>query len=511
MAPPRKPLTTYSRRSRARAASKADDQASSPLQPLPTDMEDVTMTEMARRMQKRSRQSSSIVESGQQIEEGSQKAKKAKNDTAGISEAVQPSPVPYWISSTLSERMTGQLPIQPSQMPETLFCTPCPSFCSEKAMLPSSTAQSVCPEQGDFSPLPAARHMLSRTSSRHLKENCLRALGSPFDSRPPSRITSPSTAQMKEKRKGKGKAQRSPPYAKSRTFSVPADPMTMDVGEQGLLVHGERKYETKYASATQVGQPRTSLNSHHRTGSIPTVSSIQITHNWLAHPAALSKASGLNASPTHSSFFLDVPNGASTPPRKRRATTGMRIETQDYDITLSDMSMSSSTSSGAYTQAESHQSSPESDGVPRRPPLRMRRRTITDPSGGSLFSSVLDFSGSAAEEQRASVALDVQGADSHRRTTSDRSHREDHAPLATAFSALNVGLASAFTPGVDTLQTTHGHVLHRSASLPALNVSPQPSCAPGMTSYDLPGDLGGLDSSDTQLRDLFTTLQLGGR
>ena len=141
-----------------------------------------------------------------------------------------------------------------------------------------------------------------------------------------------------------------------------------------------------------------------------------------------------------------------------------------------------------------------------RSPMRMRRRTITNPSGGSLFSSVLDFSGSAAEEQRASFALDVHGVESHNRTFTHKPHQDDHAFLATAFSGLNVGLASAFAPAPDSTQPTAAPALHRSTSLPTLHASP-PSAK---LSSDSPGELASLGPSDRQLKDLFVTLQLHG-
>ncbi|KAH9933370.1 uncharacterized protein B0H18DRAFT_1208097 [Fomitopsis serialis] len=506
---PRKPLTTYSRRSRARTTNTVNTQTSSPLQPLPADKEDVTVTEMTRRMQKRSRQAaypSPAAADDPQIGGELQKAKKAKSNDAQVSDDGEPSRAFLALSSALGERVVGQIPSQPTQMSE-MFCTPHPSFRSENAMMPS-----VSSGKEQFSPLPAARHMLSRTSSRRLKENRTRALGTPFSSQPGSRAASPA------KIKNQGKVQRPYNHAKSRTLSATLDPATLAHAIQDPLATGADNNASICSAtiraqfdATQDKQQRSTHSLHYRTGSIPIVPSIQTTDDWLAHPTVLSKNAGLEPSPELQSFFLGVPNDASTPPRKRRATTGgVRLETQDFDITLSDMSLDSVTHSNAYTQSATRPSSPESSDLPRRPPVRMRRRTINNPSGDNLFSSVLNFSGSA-EEQRASYALDVHGVESRQRTSPKSTH-EDHASLATTFSSLNVGLASAFTHATDPGQPTSGHALHRSASLPTLHASPvsaKPGDVVGQTSSDSPVDLGGFDSPDTHLRELFMTLELG--
>lgn len=499
-----RPLTTYTRRSRARAASKANRQTSSPLEPLPAGTEDVTVTEMTRRMQKRSRQAlSSVTDDEGRAGEDLQKLKKAKS---GV---VLDSTVPDFPTAVnaagpfdVDQSSTGPPLTQRLGGSDMVFCTPRPPACSDYAMMPSSVPRSAYSEQGELSPLPAAHHMLSRTSSRHLKENRLLALGSPFSSRPGSRAASPSMIQKKGK--GKGKTQRPLRHVKSRTLSVPD---TSRIVTAAQVLHPVPASDSTTEDVNAHQRPSASgFAAHHRTGSIPTVPSTQ-ADDWLAHSASLHRNITIGASPTHASFFFDVPDEASTPPRKRRATTGgMRIETQDYDLTLSDMWLDSVVPSSAYTQSASRPSSPESNAAPRRPPMRMRRRTITNPSGGGLFSSVLDFSGSAAEEQRASFALDVHGVDSHNRSFTHKPHQDDHASLATAFSGLNVGLASAFGQAPDAMQPTPGHALHRSTSLPTLHASP-PSAKP---SSDSPGELPGRGSSDRQLRDLFVTLQLYG-
>ena len=504
MALSHKPLTTYTRRSRARAANKSNRQASSPLEPLPAGTEDVTVTEMTRRMQKRSRQAaSSITDDEGQTEEALQKLKKPKSGMV-LDSNVLHFPATVNAAAPFDADQSNACPPLSQRLGKSdmVFCTPRPPACSDYAMMPSSVPRPVYSEQRELSPLPAAHHMLSRTSSRHLKENRLLALGSPFSSRPGSRAASPGMTQKKGK--GKGKTQRPLRHVKTRTLSVPD---TSRIVTAAQVLHPVPASGTTTEDVNAHQRPSASgLAAHCRTGSIPTVSSTQ-AGDWLAHSAKLHKNITIGASPTHASFFFDVPDEASTPPRKRRATTGgMRIETQDYDLTLSDMSLDSVVPSGAYTQSASRPSSPESNAAPRRPLVRMRRRTITNPSGGSLFSSVLDFSGSAAEEQRASFALDVHGVDSHNRSFTHKPQQDDHASLATAFSGLNVALASAFAPAPDATQPTLGHALHRSTSLPALHASPPPAKLSG----DSPGELPGLGSSDRQLRDLFVTLELCG-
>lgn len=452
------------------------------------------MTEMTHRMQKRSRQAASSNTDDEGLAgEDLQKLKKAKSGGPNVpySPATLNAPGPLDVdkSSTCLSQGPGKS--------DMVFCTPRLPACSDYAMMPSSVPRSAYSE---LSPLPAAHHMLSRTSSRHLKENRQHALGSPFSSRPSSRAASPFMAQGKGK--GKGKTQGPSRHVKSRsTLSVP-DTRTVNAAR---ALHPVSASDTTTEDVTTHQRPPASgLAAHHRTGSIPNVSSTR-ADDWLAHSATLHKDITISASPTHSSFFLNVPNDTSTPPQNRCPTTSaMRLETQDYDLTLSDMSLASVVSSGAYTQ--SRLSSPESNAAPRPPITRMRRRTITNPSGGGLFSSILDFSGSAADEQRASFALDVHGVDSHNRTSTHKAHLGDHASLATAYSGLDVELASAFAPDPDATQPIHGHALHRSTSLPTLHASPPFANISGNS----PGELVSLSSSDGQLRDLFVTLQIYG-
>ncbi|KAH9840076.1 uncharacterized protein C8Q71DRAFT_745695, partial [Rhodofomes roseus] len=320
MALSRKPLTTYSRRSRARTTGKNRAQQSSPLEQLPADQEDVTMTEMTRRMQKRSRRTASTTDDDPHTGDELQIVKRAKNDAAKDSGDDEPSPALLVAPPALRAHTVGQIPSQ-LQAPEILFCTPHPSFCSEDAMIPSSAARSVRSDKEEFSPLPAARRMLFRTSSRNLKENCDRALGSPFSSRPGSRAASPSAAMMK------GRIRKPSHHVKSRTLSAPLDPARLAHAAHGLLATAADNVAGGHL-AIQAKQEKHGNSLHHRTGSYPTASSVQVVDDWLAHPTVLPLGGGaiLEPSPDHASFFLDAPNESSTPPRKRRATTGgMRI------------------------------------------------------------------------------------------------------------------------------------------------------------------------------------------
>jgi len=192
------------------------------------------------------------------------------------------------------------------------FQTPYPSAATEQFKLDSSVGQPLPPEK--FSPLPAARRIFSRTSSRNLKENLSRSsrpLASPFHSRPGSVASSP---------KGKTKNNRRP-LISSRTLS---DNKTQnDAPEEPTF---------SVTQSTQISPLPSKIIPRDRRPSVPNPAQMlqQIPHqDWLVPPKALSRSrasltecNSVFGSPTElgigSFSFLDnFPQAASTPHHKR--------------------------------------------------------------------------------------------------------------------------------------------------------------------------------------------------
>ncbi|KAG1770207.1 hypothetical protein EDD22DRAFT_91503 [Suillus occidentalis] len=170
-------VTYAHKRGRAKAAAKL---LSSPLEALPLDRDDITRSEMSRRMLKRSR---GVANEGE--------------DTM---------------------RLKGRLVKRARQAVESdapeaeanvdMFQTPFPSA---EYVHSSSVTRPLVPEE--FSPVPIVKRILSRTSSRNLKENDTSLpLASPFHSRPSSPHTASAT-------KAKARSSRIPLHLKSRTLS----------------------------------------------------------------------------------------------------------------------------------------------------------------------------------------------------------------------------------------------------------------------------------------------------
>ncbi|KAG2362192.1 hypothetical protein BDR07DRAFT_1065099 [Suillus spraguei] len=170
-------VTYAHKRGRTKASAKL---LSSPLEALPPDHDDITRSEMSRRMLKRSR----VVAN-------------EDHDAIGLKCRV-----------VKRARQAVELNAPGAEADVDAFQTPFPSA---EYVHPSSVTRPVIQEE--FSPVPNVKRILSRTSSRNLKENSTSLpLASPFHSRPSSPHTSSTT-------KAKARSSRIPLHLKSRTLS----------------------------------------------------------------------------------------------------------------------------------------------------------------------------------------------------------------------------------------------------------------------------------------------------
>ncbi|PCH44427.1 hypothetical protein WOLCODRAFT_165139 [Wolfiporia cocos MD-104 SS10] len=463
---------------------------------------------MTRRMKKRSRQTS---RSGTESTEDSGAANRSKADMQrGKRARVEVKLTEGKLPSSGSLSPTGpaleDLPISLYPQPhdtEMLFFTPRPKTSSNHATSPGSVTH-IAPPGDDLSPIPAARRFLSRTSSRNLKENSNR-LASPFTSHPSSRAGSPT------KSKPKKKIQRSTFHTKSRTLSVALDPTALNQNvnfnqssSAGILAQAQAKKAQSSKSDTM---------THTRTGSIPIIPSLQDLSSdpWLVNPGSFTRyREELDSDIEHPSFFFDVPLGISTPPRKRRATTGvLRMRPDSSDLELSEHSPCWRGNDG---EGLSRSPSPSAGSSGGHFQARRRRRTITHPAEADGFSRVLDFTSSIKDLRRTSSISCLNDVDASDQTTKPITQLSQASPLSTAFSKINLGLASAFSlSGIQSsLSPLSG--LARSASAPTLE--PAPLAANEGIRSALPSSGSSLtghrdyESDDDELKGLFSELEL---
>ena len=360
------------------------NQASSPAPVGSQDEPDITLSEMSRRMLKRSLQvcgDLSQSESNEPISADSKRPKKfLHSDNSSV---------------TFDELSSRTVILRAPD--STSFQAPSQSSSSDNLTEIVSRT-----DMEPLSPLPVARRILSRTSSRNLKENANipRNLASPFSSRPGSRTGSPVRQrhrQFQAALKSQTLSSNIPkPPNKSLLSCIPADKLGLPV-----------------ASATTPSSPVSQIPStsksqailHSRTSSIPTIptSSFGLLSDasWLVPPKIL------NRSPEefreeievlHSGdpfFFFGVPDQVSTPAQKadiiipnHSFATGTYSD--DSDAYMSDTSDNLGLDVVAAAKALIP---PASHRQPRR-----RRRTIMHVSSDSIFSSPLDFSAYITDE-----------------------------------------------------------------------------------------------------------------
>ncbi|KAF9820869.1 hypothetical protein IEO21_01096 [Rhodonia placenta] len=500
----RKPLTTYSHRRTRVKNTTSEIPKSSPLQAVPSDTEEITLEEMAHRMKKRSRQtalSDTTLSRSLAVRDSSKPCKKAKLSSLVNSD------------DTLSSNAAAFSYISTQSLASGQFCTPKPAVCSDQPVLSAADSQERALEPAGFSPLPVAHHLLSRTSSRNLKENSNRGLASPFTSRPNSRAGSPM-GLVKSKTKGNG---RRPSHQKSRTLSTSRlSPVTRQVQDKATeakpdditastnVLSSSFKSGKQYPVSQATGAVKS--NMHIRTGSIPTMAA-SASDTWLVLPETFGRSAQLDGNSEHASFFTDAPTQVSTPPRMRRATTGaVRMQAGSLEADMSD----SSASKGAKLDTDAHMqdaspSRPSVGAFVGRPPPRRRRRTINHPSTDGLFSSVLDFS-TSAEDKRPSSALGVPIGQSANQQ--HMLHAGSALSLSSNFSGLDLGLASAFAS--ISSPPSASSTLYQSPSAPApkldhglgyihVSESRASSSDPDVHMHDTDGE---------ELRDLFSTMGL---
>ncbi|KAH0836476.1 hypothetical protein J3R83DRAFT_8085 [Lanmaoa asiatica] len=288
-------VTYAHKRRRVQNASKK--LFSSPLEVLPPEMDDLTRSQMARRMLKRSRR----VTLAEQLEDKNIEhirehlAKRIKHTQERVSNV----------------ELTG-VPFDMPPQDDTTFQTPFPS---SQSVHEPAVAKPLVP--GQLSPVPVAKRVMSRTSSRNLKENSAHSqtLASPFSSRPGSAASSP-------KHKGRGRSSRRVSrnsfHAKSRTLSGVFKENTRRVS---------RKDSTMSLKDTN-GEPPAKHIKHQRYPSSPSTSYMRpqfAQEDWIAPPKALYRTlydrdeipSSDGSAHSNASFYTDQPQACSTPAMSR--------------------------------------------------------------------------------------------------------------------------------------------------------------------------------------------------
>ncbi|CCM02565.1 uncharacterized protein FIBRA_04668 [Fibroporia radiculosa] len=427
-------------------------QRSSPVKVLPQHKEDVTINEITHRIAKRSHQP--VGSSGLEPHEWRQ-PKRAKQSPGLDAPRTLPS-----ISSTCSsdDVYSSAFTEDCLVLAEMLYKTPRP-------VSPSDTSvQSQLSEPQDFSPVPIAKRMLSRTSSRNLKENQVCHLASPFSSRPGSRHASPMYAPVRKR----GGLQHSRSHVKSRTLSTGLN--------AAQLISKEKSYSGADTRARVPSSPhsrsqgnninplsivKTSGTVHTRTSSIPTKFSVHGYESdpWLVHPKQLTQSAWLDTE--HSSFYLDTPNGISTPLRRCRATTGdLWMQTNNSE----DESPGAGITEGDAERLDLSLLNPPAVNafVGHSPPRRRRRTMNYNADDGLLFSSILDFS-SISKGKASSLPCGISGVASTN-AMNGPAHPDNVPGLSDSFAELNLSLASAFSPTA----SSYGHDNYSNRPTPAL-------------------------------------------
>jgi hypothetical protein len=349
-------VTYAHKRRRVQNASKK--LLSSPLEVLPPDMDDLTRTQMAHRMLKRSRR----VALAEQLEDKNvdhireHLAKRIKRTQERVSN-LEPAGVP--IDMPPQDDFTFQTPF------------PSPQSAHESAVAP------LVPEQ--LSPVPVAKRLLSRTSSRNLKENSARSqvLASPFSSRPGSAASSP---KHKGRERPSRQVSRISLHAKSRTIS-------------GVFKENTRRVSRKDSTVLLKDTNRAPSARHIKPQSYPSSPSTSYMRSqfaqedWIAPSKALSRAfddydeipSPVESVHSNASFYIDQPQSCSTPAISRRRKMPDMRGRQTRPNYLASFSLRNDSTEAGGLDIEMI------DGT-----LPSRRQTIHF-SGNSIFSSSDEF------------------------------------------------------------------------------------------------------------------------
>ncbi|KAF8449317.1 hypothetical protein L210DRAFT_2658394 [Boletus edulis BED1] len=296
------PVTYFHRRRRVRDSSKK--LPSSPLEVLPPDVDDLTHTQMTRRMLKRSRR----VALAEQIED-----KNVEHIREHLAKRIKRN------QEHIFDLEHTEVPFDVAPQDDVTFQTPFPSQSARE----STVDKPLVPEQ--LSPVPVVNRVMSRTISRNLKENSThpQTLASPFNSRPGSAAASPT-------RKSRGRSSRRRSrislHAKSRTLS-------------GVFKENSRLVSRKDSTASLKnthGESSTRHIRHQRYPSGPSASYMRsqpAQEDWIAPPKALSHTLGSSDIPllprtldddgeipspggsvrSGGSFYVDQPQFCSTP------------------------------------------------------------------------------------------------------------------------------------------------------------------------------------------------------
>jgi len=329
-------VTYAHKRSRVKAPPKT---TSSPLEDLSPDRDNITRAEMSRRMLKRSRRISSHEDDDQIRPKG--RAVKRARQTAQTSHL-------------------DPLPLEPSNI--NTFQTPFPPV---EYVHPSSVTRPLVPEY--LSPVPHAKRILSRTSSRNMKENSTSLpLASPFHSRPSSPHLLPPT-------KAKTRSYCIPLYSKSSTLPgalqkndsnvrhvlSPKDSLlSLDDGKLSRQVSlNDSKLSRKYAmlSLNELARNTSSKHQRHTSSLNPAYMLSHISQqDWISQPET---GQGLHIPPGQMEnsftfpFLADRPQFCSTPQHRSpgnrpglRApksptrfaflTKSPRVTTRDQDVEM---------------------------------------------------------------------------------------------------------------------------------------------------------------------------------
>lgn len=517
-----RPPVTYARRRTLRASTPSSQRPrsslpSSPLEDLSPCKHDVTLSEMSRRMKKRSRQVVSGKQPATDADAVERLAKKLRRpsppDLHGAVEDCLISTVP----TTPVNHHNRSFPLDTQQIYDSLFETPYHPHPSDGTLIKSYVEPLASADS--LSPIPVARRMLSRTSSRNLKENSGRmsrqGLASPFTSRPSSRTSSPRRASKTQGRR--------PLHTKSRTLSnsfINQSVKSAGTSHSTTLKKSDATYDSIFSSTAPGSVLSTS--AHSRSGSIPTMPSHLLDHihaeDWLVPARALSRSQlsledmELDDWATeHASFYLDAPAKISTPPRKRRTTVTLKNyrpsasleqpQSQEEPMDLTDVV------TGAEDQTARDVGMQPAPGSVQ--PCR-RRRTVVHMSSDSIFSSALDFSAYMTEFSPTKVHGTVNAGPTRPSALPSNDNAVDPSVVSVGTPAPS-GLDPAFSPALGPVPGPQESVSMPNTPAASDLVSRSLPRTPGATCPPLSRRAASLQTPGRDaLNDMFKTLGLSG-